>query len=91
MERCHEKGVHIAFIGECWINKDGNGTNTHGAYTLGTRVQKGRRVTVYWKKELEDIIKFLMEEDRVMGIEVDGKTIFGIYGKTASMSVNYLR
>ena len=90
LERCHEKGVHIVFIGECWINNSGNGTTIHGAYTLGTRIQKGRRETVYWKKELEDMIKMVMEEGRVMGIEVAWKKIFGVYGKSASTSADYL-
>ena len=64
---------------------------THSAYTLGTRIQKGRRVTVYWKKVLEDMIKIVMEEDQVMEIEVHGKRIFGVYGKSASTSADYLR
>ena len=90
LERCYEKGVQIVFIGVCWINKSGNSTSTCGAYTSGTRIQEGRRVTVYWKQKLEDVIKIVMEEDRVMGIEVEGKKIFSIYEKMASTSADYL-
>ena len=90
LERCHARGVHIVFVGQCGINKDGNGTNTHVAYTMGTRVQKGRQVTVYWKKELDDLVWVVMEADRVMAIEIDGKRIFGVYGKTGSSPAEYL-
>ena len=46
---------------------------------------------MYWTKELDDMIKIVMEEDLVMGIEVDGKRIFGVYEKSASTSADYLR
>jgi len=77
------------FVGECYISKDFRGTNTHGAYKMGTRIQKGRRVTVYWRKELNDAIRVIMEEDRAMGIEVGGKRIFGVYGKSGGRRLNY--
>src|SRR6266576_2747744 len=82
LERCHVKGVDIMFTRECYISKDFKGTNTYGAYTMGAKVQKGRRVMVYWKKELNDAIKVIMEEDRAIGVEIGGKRIFGIYGKS---------
>src|SRR6266576_1223290 len=89
LERCHAKGVDIIFVGECYMSKDCRGTNTHSAYTMGTRLQKGRRVAVYWKKELNDIVKVVMEEDRAMGVEVGKKRIFGVYGKSGGRRLNY--
>jgi len=49
LEWAFGKEVDILFIGEMWVEKrKRNRTQTHGAFTLGSEVKKGKRVAVYW-------------------------------------------
>ena len=68
------------FVGEMWVEKrKGNGTQTHGAFTLGSEVKKGKRVAVYWRKRLDGEVEIMRDEKNVVVVKVWGKRLRGVY------------
>jgi len=48
LEWAFGKEIDVLFVGEIWVEKrKENGTQTHGAFTLGSEVKKGKSVVVY--------------------------------------------
>ena len=79
LEWCKRRKVDIAFVGECWINKEGNGTQSHPAFITRSEVKKGNRVVGYCKKKLRTEVKVILNEKSMVGVEVWGKKLMGIY------------
>jgi len=68
------------FVGEMWVEKrKGNGTQTHGAFTLGSEVKKGKQVAVYWWKRLDEEVEVIRDEKNVVVVNVWGKKLRGVY------------
>jgi len=71
LEWAFGKEIDILFVGEMWVEKrKGNGTQTHGAFTLGSEVKKRKRVAVYWWKRLDGEVEVIRDEKNVMMVNV---------------------
>jgi len=57
LEWCKKRRMDIVFVGEVWVDKKGTGTQSHPSYTLGSKVEKGKRTMVYWRKKLDGVVK----------------------------------
>ena len=52
------------------MDKKGTGTQSHPLYTLGSKVEKGKRTTVYWRKKMDGGVKVIREDKRLTLVEV---------------------
>jgi len=59
--------------------RKGNGTQTHGAFTLGSEVKKRKCVAVYWRKRLDGKVEMIRDEKNVVMVNVWGKKLGGVY------------
>ena len=50
--------------------RKGNRTQTHGAFTLGSEVKKGKWVAVYWRKRLNGEVEMIRDEKNVVVVNV---------------------
>jgi len=74
------KEIDVLFVGEMWVEKrKGNGTQTHGAFMLGSEVKKRKRVAVYWQKRLAGEVEVIRDEKNVVVVSVWGKKLGGVY------------
>jgi len=51
------------------VDKKGTGTQSHPSYTLGSKVEKGKRTMVYWRKKLDGVVKVIREDKRLALVE----------------------
>ena len=63
---CREKEIGIAFTKEAWIEKNGQGTQTHTGFILISTAKKGRRVIAYARKRIEKELEVVKEEDKLI-------------------------
>jgi len=71
LEWAFGKKVDILFVGKMWVEKrKENGTQTHGAFTLGSEVKKRKRVAVYWQKRLDGEVEVIRDEKNVIVVNV---------------------
>ena len=61
------------------MDKKGTGTQSHPSYTLGSKVEKGKRTMVYWRKKLDVAVKVIREHKRLALVEVWGHKLGRIY------------
>ena len=61
------------------MDKKGTGTQSHPLYTLGLKVEKGKRTMVYWRKKMDGAVKVIREDKRLALVEVWGHKLGGIY------------
>ena len=61
------------------MDKKGTGTQSHPLYTLGSKVENGKRTTVYWRKKMDGVIKVIREDKRLALVDVWGHKLGGIY------------
>ena len=61
------------------MNNKGTRTQSHPSYTLGSKVEKGQRTTVYWRKKMEGAVKVVRDKQRLALVEVWGYKLGGIY------------
>jgi len=47
LECCKKRRIDYVFVREAWVDKKGTGTQSHPSYTLGSKVEKGKRTIVY--------------------------------------------
>jgi len=66
--------------------RKGNGTQTHGAFTLGSEVKKGKQVAVYWWKRLDREV-----EVNVVVVNVWGRKLGGVYADGKLRMVDWER
>ena len=69
LEWCREKEIRIVFVGEGWIEKNGRGTQTHPSFMLITIAKQRSRVMAYMRKEIEEEMKVVEEEDNLIILE----------------------
>ena len=75
------ENMDIIFVGEAWRDRDGGGnTQQRGGYVMGAGFGKNRLVVGYWKKELKEEIRIILESKRAIGREIGGKFIGAVYG-----------
>ena len=73
--------VDIIFIGEAWRDRDGGGNTQHrGGYVMGEGFGRDQLVVGYWKEELKEKIRVILESKRSIGIEIGGRFIGAVYG-----------
>jgi len=61
------------------VDKKGTGTQSHPSYTLGLKVEKGKRTMVYWRKKMDGVEKVTREDRRLALVDVWGHKLGGIY------------
>ena len=61
------------------MDKKGTGTQSHPSYTLGLKVEKGKRIMVYSRKKMDGVVKIIREDKRLALVEVWGHKLGGIY------------
>jgi len=59
--------------------RKGNGTQTHGAFMLGSEVKKEKQVAVYWQKRLDREVEVIRDEKNVIVVDIWGKKLGGVY------------
>jgi len=52
------------------VDKKGTETQSHPSYTLGSKVEKGKKTMVYWKKKLDGVVKVIREDKRLALVEL---------------------
>jgi len=62
------------------VDKKGTGTQSHPSYTLGSKVEKGKRTMVYRRKKMDGAVKVIREDKRLALVQVWGHKLGGIYG-----------
>ena len=73
--------VDIIFIGEAWRDREGRGnTQQRSGYVMGGGFGKDQLVVRYWKEELKEKIRVILELKRAIGIEIEGRFIGAVYG-----------
>ena len=63
LEWCREKEIGIVFVGEAWIDKNVRGTQTDPSFVLMSMAKKERSVMVHVRKEIEEEVVVVKEED----------------------------
>ena len=78
------ENVDIIFIGEAWRDRGGKGnTQQRGGYIIGAGFGEDQLVVGYWKDDLKEKIRVILESRRVIGLEIGGKFIGAVYGVAA--------
>ena len=70
LEWCKKRRIDIAFVEEAWVDKKGTGTQSHHSYMLGSKVERGKRTIVYWRKKMDRVVKVIREDKRLALVEV---------------------
>jgi len=52
------------------VDKKETGTQSYPLYTLGSKVEKGKRTVVYWRKKMDEVVKVIREDKRLALVEV---------------------
>ena len=81
LESCAWKEVDICFVGECWVARDGNGTQSHPDYVMLGSVRRGTKLVVFIRKGLVDGVSLVAATARAVVVEVGGCRVGGVYGK----------
>ena len=81
LESCARKEVDICFVGEYWITRDGNGTQSHSDYVILGNVRRGTKVVVFIRKVLVDGVSLVAATARAVVVEVGGCRVGGVYEK----------
>ena len=61
------------------MDKKGSGTQSHPSYTLGSKVEKGKRTMIYLRKKMDGVVKVIREDKRLALVDVWGHKLGGIY------------
>ena len=72
LESCARKEVDICFVGECWVARDGNGTQSHPDYVMLGSASRGTKVVVFIRKDLVDGVSLVAATARAVVVEVGG-------------------
>jgi len=79
LEWCKKRRIDIVFVEKGWVDKKGTGTQSHPSYTLGLKVEKGKKTMVYWRKKIDGTVRVIKEDKRLALVEVWGYKLGGIY------------
>ena len=73
--------VDIIFVREAWRDREGRrNTQQRGGYMMGGGFGKDQLVVGYWKEELKEKIRVILESKRAIEIEIEGRFIGAVYG-----------
>ena len=78
---CARKKVVIGFVGECWVARDGNGTQSHPDYVMLGSASRRTKVVGCIRKDLVNGVSLVTATARVVVVEVGGCRVGGVYGK----------
>ena len=81
LESCVRKEVDICFVGECWVVRDGNGTQSHTDYVMLGSARRGTKVVVFIRKGLVEGVSLVAATARAVVVEVGGCRVGGVYRK----------
>ena len=82
LEWCARRGVGVAFVGECWVErKDGRGTQSHPDCVRLGGISVAQRVTCFVLRTLVDRCWLVECAHRFICVEVGGVRIGGVYGR----------
>ena len=73
LEWGREKEIAIEFVGEAWIEKNGEGIQTQLSFVLLSRAKKRRKVIAYTRKGMEKEVEVLKEEDNYIILQEKNK------------------
>ena len=90
LQRCFEKGVQIAFVKECWKNKEGTVTTMYPYYKVGSRITKESKIMIYWSNDVGEEIKVITENTNTIWIQIRHDRIVGVYGRCKSTVLEYI-
>ncbi|KAF8421027.1 hypothetical protein EV426DRAFT_709272 [Tirmania nivea] len=77
LEWGNKEGMDIGFVGEPWMDKEGKGTQSHPAFRLGSRSERGKKLVVYWKGHLE--ARIIKETANLAVVEAGEVLWVGVY------------
>ena len=78
LESCARKEVDICFVGECWVVRDGNGTQSHPDYVMLGSASRGTKVAVYIRRDLVDGVSLVAASARAVVVKVGGCRVGGV-------------
>ena len=81
LESCSQKEVDICFVGECWVARDGNGTQSHPDYVMLGSSSRRTKVVVFIRKDIVDGVSLVATTARVVVVELGGCRVVGVYEK----------
>ena len=81
LESCARREVDICFVEECWVARDGNGTQSHPDYVMLGSANRGTKVVVFIRKDLVDGVSLVAATARAIVVEVGGCRVGGVCGK----------
>ena len=82
LESCARKEVDACFVGECWVARDGNGTQSHPDYVMLGSASRGTKVVGFIRKDLVDGVSLVAAFARSVVVEVGGCRVGGVYCKS---------
>lgn len=81
LESCARNGVGICFVGKCWVDRDGRGTQSHLDYVILGSVSRGTRVTAFVGKHITDAVQSVVTSASALIVVVGDVQIEGVYRK----------
>ena len=68
-------------MGEVFVPRNGSGTINMAGYELATEVKKGRKVAAYWRSEIGNQARIILDQEDAIGFECGNARIVGVYGR----------
>ena len=90
LEWCARGEVGVAFVGECWVEREGGrGTQSHPDYVRVGSVSKVQRVACFIRRTLVDVYRVVECAHRFVCVEVGGVRLGGCMGVVVSASMTW--
>ena len=89
MEFCKQKEMDIIFVGEVFVPRNGSGTINMAGYELATEVKKRTKVAAYWRTEICNQARIILDQEDAIGFECGNARIVGVYGRGKSNTREY--
>ena len=89
LEYCKQKEMDIIFVGEVFVPRNGSGTINMAGYELATEVKKGTKVAAYWRSEIGNQARIILDQEDAIGFECGNARIVGVYGRGKSNTREY--
>ena len=89
LEFCKQKEMDIIFVGEVFVPRDGYGRIKMAGYELATEVKKGTKVAAYWRTEIGNQARIILDQEDAIGFECGKTRIVGVYGRGKSNTREY--
>ena len=89
LEYCKQIEMDIIFVGEVLVPRNGSGTINMAGYDLATEVKKGTKVAAYWRTEIGNQVRIILDQEDAIGFECGDARIVGVYGRGKSNTREY--